>query len=291
MTIISGDTILLGVIGNPISHSFSPLMHNAVLEDQNLNYVYVPLLIDSDHALGAFLTMLRGSNFAGVNVTVPYKEKVIPFLDQLDESASSVGAVNTIIHQEGQLIGYNTDGDGFLLSVKHDLGYDVTGKKVVVCGAGGSAKSIAVALLKSGITQLVILNRTLSRSQELVAQLELLGFDTPVLTYDYQNGLTDHLVTVMADANFVVNTTSLGMTPHVDTAFFDQYTWVNSGHVCYDIVYNPVETRFVKEVSSLGAVSCTGLGMLIGQGCLAFTLFTGNEIGFEIMKKRIEKEI
>ncbi len=273
--VFNGHTHVVGVIGHPITHTVSPSMHHAAYDFLGLNYAFVPFDV-APNRLAEAVAGIRALSLVGVNVTVPYKESVIPYLDDLDPVARQIGAVNVICNVDGRLIGYNTDGDGFVASAKLCCDVDFSGKKVVIIGAGGAAKGIAFAMLAAGISELTILNRTRDRAEALVAQLTSGHVRAISLSEDLSGAYE-----ALRRAHIVVQTTPVGM--RSDESPLVDFSWVIPGQVCVDIIYRPKETLFLKEAEEAGARILNGEGMLAGQGQLAFRLFTGQDVPFEIM--------
>ncbi len=276
----------LFVIGNPIHHSVSPRMHQAVIDELGLDLQYSALRIPSEVDLAAFFDAMKHGGIKGVNVTVPYKEAVLPHLDHLDDAAKRCGAVNTIVNQDGRLIGYNTDGLGLLKSIKEDLGKEVFGQKVVIIGAGGAARGIVDALCQSGIASCAILNRTLSKAETLRYDMESV-YKNPfyVGSTDVQEGSLEW--TWLNDADIVIQSTSVGLSPNDHDTPVKTISWLRPGQLCIDIIYKPLETVFLKQAIAAGAIPLNGVGMLAGQGAAAFELFTGRPANYHLMKKEI----
>jgi shikimate dehydrogenase len=278
---LSGKTHVIGIFGHPVSHSASPGMHNAAYEKLGLDYVYVPFDVEPGR-VGDAVEALRALSIRGVNVTVPHKEAVIEFLDEIDPLAQKMGAVNTIVNESGKLIGYNTDGPGFVAALRHDFDLDVSGRQVVMLGAGGSCRGIIVSLLNAGAASITILNRTVDKAKQMVASLGSNSVSVCALNDTTAND-------VLSQADLVVNTTSVGMVPDVQQSPLHDFSWVQDGQCVYDIIYNPIKTRFLSESESAGARVSNGVSMLAGQGVLAFEYFTGHSCEFEFMKRHIEK--
>ena len=250
-------------------------MHMAAYRALKMDWVYLPFLVDLSDLRQA-LEGVRTFHFAGVNVTIPYKEKVLPFLDHVDSLAQRIGAVNTIVNTDGVLTGYNTDGDGFVLSFqKTGLDFSFDGAHVVILGAGGSARAIAYTLLQQPIASLVLVNRTIETAHCLANDLN----DTRVQV----QGLSPLPTDVLQRATLVINTTSLGMTPMEDLCPVDSFEWVSATTWCCDIIYTPAQTLFLKRAKAAGAHIMNGAGMLAGQGVLAFALLTGRSIDYDVM--------
>lgn len=273
---ISGNTKILGVIGHPVSHTGSPAMQNYMCQRLNLNYVYVAFNVhpnDLQHAIQG----LRALNIAGINVTIPHKENVIPFIDRLDSLAKRIGAVNTIVNQNGILTGYNTDGQGFLIAMMQEKQTQVKNKHVLMIGAGGAAKAIAHAIYQSSPKTFIIANRTKSTAIELANTCNANGI-----------GLDSQLEPALQNADIVINTTALGMGTLKEQSPVPNYDWVTPQKLVCDIIYNPSETIFLKKCREKGAETLNGQGMLAGQGQIAFELFTGYPADYQLLKKQLQ---
>ncbi len=283
MNSITGKTRVCGIIGDPIEHTMSPAMHNAAFEALGLDYVYLPFHVRREE-LACAINGMRALNIVGLNVTIPHKVDVIPLLDKLDAMAERVKAVNTVVNENGVLTGYNTDAPGFLQALR-SRSIEPEGKKIVVLGAGGAAKGVSFILAEAG-ADLAILNRTLSRAEELASQ---------IAPY-YQNKVKamtlseENLKQALDGANVLVNNTSVGMVPEVDQTPVPARL-LKSGMTVFDIVYNPLETRLLGEAKAAGACTIDGLDMLVWQGVLAFEKFTGRKAPFEIMKEAATKAL
>ncbi|MCX6345611.1 MAG: shikimate dehydrogenase [Armatimonadetes bacterium] len=277
---ITGSTRVLGVFGHPVSHSLSPVMHNAAIRALGLDFVYVPFHVLPEN-LEKAVNGIRALDIAGVNVTIPHKERIIKFLDEVSENARRIGSVNTVINERGRLRGESTDGAGFLRSAEAVWGK--IGGKVVILGAGGSAKAVAYALGDAGC-EVVIANRTFDRAMELAQALKAaFGADKSRAV-----GLGgDDLEREIRGADLLVNTTSVGMHPHSDGIPISPEL-IGAGLKVYDLVYNPLETRLVREARANGAEAMTGLGMLIHQGAVSFEMWTGQNAPVEVMAKSVE---
>jgi shikimate dehydrogenase len=277
---VNGSTKLTGLIGSPLEHSVSPQMHNAAYEALGLNYCYVPLKTDPDD-LEAVIDSIRALGFAGVNVTIPHKESVITHLDEVTQLARQIGAVNTVVNQNGRLIGYNTDGPGFIDSLREEAGFTAKGKNAVVIGAGGASKAIVTMLAQEGIKTLVISDIDQERSSELCevinANFEIAPYAAPANSKE--------LTKAIANCDILVNASPVGMHPNIKRTPIDLSCDIKKDAVVYDLVYNPLETELLKWAKSKGAKPVSGIGMLIRQGALSFTLFTEKEPPIEVMKK------
>ncbi len=280
---LSGETKVCGIFGNPIRHSASPRMHGAAYRALGLNWVYVPFLVEPD-SLATAVKAIRSLGIMGVNVTIPHKEQVIPLLDELDDSAHRSGSVNTIVRRGNRLIGYSTDGDGLLLSLKRELNRDVLGQSIFLIGAGGAARSIAFSVVAAGASSLWVSNRTRFRADALCHDIRQVFPNCQVHAMDEGSPKMDD---ALRHADIVINTTPIGMAPNVDAIPYSSIAWVTDKHLVCDIIYKPHPTRWLKEVAERGAQTVGGAGMLAGQGILAFHLFTGFEVPYDIMRNEV----
>ncbi len=283
MSSITGKTKVCGIIGDPIEHSMSPVMHNAAFEALGLDYAYLPFRVRREE-LPEAIAGIRALSVVGLNVTLPHKVDVIPLLDKLDTLAERVRAVNTIVNEGGVLTGYNTDAPGFLQALR-SKSIEPDGKKIVILGAGGAAKGISFILAEAG-ANLVILNRTLPKAEELKSQIaQFYRQNLKAMTLNEEN-----MAKALGGADVLVNTTSVGMVPGVDQTPVPAKL-LKSDMTVFDIVYNPLETRLLREAKAAGARTIDGLDMLVWQGVLAFEKFTGRKAPFEIMKGAAAKAL
>ena len=274
---VSGKTKVCGIIGDPIEHTMSPVMHNAAFQKLGLDFVYLPFRVKKE-ALSGAVDGVRTLNIKGLNVTIPHKVAIIPFLDKLDPLAEKIGAINTIVNDGGVLTGYNTDATGFLQALL-DQGVEPEGKTTVILGAGGASRAISFILAERG-AHLVILNRQLARAEDLAQWItQVFEKDITALTLGEEN-----LAKVLAKADILVNTTSVGMNPDIDKTPVPAGL-LKPGLIVFDIVYNPVQTRLLKEAEAAGAKTINGLDMLVWQGAMAFEKWTGQKAPFELMKR------
>jgi len=281
---ISGKTKVCGVIGDPIEHTMSPVMHNAAFKELGLDYLYVPLRVSKEE-LGKAVESIRALNMRGVNVTLPHKVAIIPFLDKLDPLAKKIGAVNTIVNDDGVLTGYNTDATGFLQALL-DKGVKPEGKKVVILGAGGASRAISFILAERG-THLVILNRLLEFdwAEELAQRISQISKKVRALELNEKN-----LEMMLEGADILINATSVGMHPDVNKTPVPARL-LKPGLIVFDIVYSPIKTRLLKEAEAAGAQTIGGLDMLIWQGAIAFEKWTGQKAPLDLMKKEAIKAL
>ncbi len=264
-----GKTQLVGLIGWPVEHSVSPPMHNAAFETLGLNWHYVPLPVRPGQ-LETALYGLRALGFRGANVTVPHKQAVMPFLDEITETAQAIGAVNTIVVQRDLLLGHNTDAYGFLADLQ-DAGFEPNGKRALVLGAGGAARAIVYALAQSGCS-VTIHNRTPERAADLADDMLSIGVHAPVAWTPGPTGLID---LEFGQFDLLVNATSAGMWPHTGVYPWPETLPLPSHWTVYDLVFNPAETWLLAQARAAGATPIGGLGMLVWQGAAAFEMWTG----------------
>jgi len=282
---ISGKTKVCGVIGDPIEHTMSPVMHNAAFKKLGIDYLYVPFRVRKEELEKAIAGM-RALNIRGLNVTIPHKVEVISFLDKVDPLVEKIGAVNTIVNDGGVLTGYNTDATGFLQALL-ERGVEPKGKNTVILGAGGASRAISFILAERG-ANLVILNRQLELdwAEELAQRISQI-FNKEVKALVLNEG---NLAEVLERADVLVNATSAGMSPNIDETPVPARL-LKPGLVVFDIVYNPVKTRLLGEAEAAGAQTIGGLDMLVWQGALAFEKWTGQKAPLELMKREVIKRL
>ncbi len=283
MTIITSTTKICALIGDPVEHSLSPILHNTAFQLLGLNYVYLCLRVRSV-ALGPAIEGVKSLGLLGFNVTIPHKVAVMTYLDEIDPLAKDIGAVNTVVNRSGRLIGYNTDGLGGLRALE-EAGVTLTGKKVVLLGAGGAARALSFSIAPLA-DRLVILNRTKAKAVTLASNLQK-RFDKKILSGTLTR---DTLLTEMLDADVLINSTSVGMHPKHEECVVDE-DLLHSRVTVFDAVYNPIETRLLREAKSVGAKTVGGLSMLVHQGALAFKIWTGVTPPIKVMSRAVEKAL
>lgn len=261
---------LYGLFGDPVAHSLSPELQNEAFRLLGIKGVYLKFRIKPAE-LGQAFTAVRLLKFGGVNITIPHKEKVIPYLDQLVGDALLTGSVNTVVAADGRLTGYSTDGEGFLLSLRNQGQFAPEGKTVVILGVGGAARAIAFRLVQERITTLYLVGRKVEKTCQLVAALrEKTGFTAEGFSF-----AAPDLQQLAGQADLIINATPLGMVP--DTNRYPAFPLEDCRPGCLvaDLVYRPLETAFLKRARRLGLPTLDGLGMLVYQGILACRLWTG----------------
>lgn len=263
---IDGSTKVAGVIGYPIGHSLSPLMHNTAFRELGLDFVYVPFPVHPQDLAQAIRGM-RALGIVGLNVTVPHKVAVMEYCDELTEDAQRIGAVNTIINRDGVLIGDNTDARGFVTSLGSPA--YITGQEVLLLGAGGAARAIAFGLLQHKPKRLTIANRSKERGIQLVKSLAPFG---PVESVELGDEL---FIQRLASSGLIIHATSCGMYPACDESIITDATLLPKDALVCDIVYNPLKTKLLALAEAAGCQILDGLGMLVHQGAIAFEAWTG----------------
>jgi shikimate dehydrogenase len=274
---------LVGVFGHPVAENPTIVMQEAGFAALGLNWRYLNIEVLPDD-LAAAVQGLRAMNFQGINCTIPHKVAVLQYLDDVSPDAKLMGAVNTVRRDGKRLIGENTDGKGFLRSLREDAGVDPNGLRIVVLGAGGAARAMTVELALAGASHITIVNRSAERARPLVA---LLNENTPThATYVPW----DIAFSIPSDTHVLVNTTSIGLYPNVTDKPNIDYATIKPGMVVCDVIPNPPHTPFLDEAAKRGARTLDGLGMLVNQGAIAFKMWTGHDAPVEAMRKALAAE-
>lgn len=278
---ISSEASVFGVIGDPIRHSKSPLMHNCALQALGIDGVYTALHVKPEDIEDA-ICGIRALGYRGINVTIPHKVNVIPLLDELDKGAKFIGAVNTIVNDNGRLIGYNTDGIGYVRSLKEEVEPDLAGKRILVIGAGGAARGIVYALTQESPAIIWIANRTIERAEELALALRHCG--------KLEGIGTEQISEICEDVDIIINTTSVGMFPNVEDMPIS-LDGFRTDIIVSDLIYNPLETAFLRQARDRGSRTHGGLGMFVYQGAYAFEYWTGQAAPIEVMRQAVLKSL
>ena len=279
-------TLLAGIFGYPIRHSISPAMHNAAFQHIGVDAVYEAWETAPDD-LAEGVAALRGENYLGANVTVPHKQAVMKHLDEIDDLATRIGAVNTIVNRSGRLVGSNTDALGFINSLKGEAGVSVSGLQVVLVGAGGAARAAAYALADEQAGALTIANRTVERARSLAEELRRASMETTAF-----NIVAPEFMLACKRADLIVNSTSVGMLhgPAEGESPIPAAV-INSESVVYDMVYNPPDTPLLVDAERKGAKCVGGLPMLVYQGAAAWSRWTGQEAPVDVMFKAAKEAL
>ncbi len=277
---IDGYTRTCGLIGNPVEHTMSPIIHNTLSKRLGMNLVYVPFHVPDGHlkeaVAGAFAL-----NLLGLNVTVPYKSEVIPFLKDLDPLAEQIGAVNTLVRQEDGYKGYNTDILGLYRAMCGD-DVKIEGENVLILGAGGVARAVAMLLAQKGASRILLLNRSLDKAVCVAEEVNAVAGRRLAEAMP----LSDHRKLPEGERYLAIQATNVGMYPNVDEAVITDDSFYQKIHTGYDLIFNPSQTRFMKLVKDHGGRAFGGMKMLLYQGIIAYELWTGAQVG-----KELEEEI
>lgn len=282
---ITCKTKILGIFGYPISHTLSPAMHNAVIKALGLDMAYLPFEVKPSNLKEA-INGIKSLGIIGVNITIPHKESVIRFLDDISEEARLVGAVNTIVNKDRKLVGYNTDGSGYMASLKEELGFNPKSKRIIIIGAGGAARGILSALATQKTKSITVANRTLSRAVSLIKAFKGKFRDTRFEAIDLDNNM---LKMSFNSVDLLINTTSVGMKQ--SKALKIPLETLPKIAIVSDIIYNPLETLLLKKAKKLGLTTHGGLGMLVHQGARSFKLWTGMDAPMNVMRKAALKAL
>ena len=276
---IKGSTNIVGLIGHPVEHSFSPPMHNAAFDALGMDWAYVAFDVNPND-LSSAIGGAKSLNIEGFNVTIPHKIEVMQFLNELDEVASLIGAVNTIDLKN--LKGYNTDGIGAVRAIEEVS--PIKDKDVIVAGAGGASRAISFYLAKFGANSITILNRNVNKAQNLAE--DVLKSD---LISDVKSDSVSQINGYLGNADILVDTTPLGMDPHIDDEPIARADNMHEDLVVFDAVYNPNETVLIKEAIKAGAKPVYGIKMLLYQGAESFKIWTGQDAPVDVMEKALNE--
>lgn len=278
---IKGSTNIVGLIGHPVEHSFSPPMHNAAFDALNMDYAYVAFDVNPNDLKSA-IEGAESLNIKGFNVTIPHKVDVMQYLDELDEVARLIGAVNTIDFKN--LKGYNTDGIGAVKAIEEVT--SIKNKNVIVAGAGGASRAISFYIAKYGAESLTILNRNEAKAESLASDVSDSGLIGEV-AYDSINAIGNY----MEGADVLIDTTPLGMHPNISDEPIVKADMMDEDLVVFDAVYNPNETVLIKEVIKANAKPVYGIKMLLYQGAESFKIWTGKTAPVDVMEKALRNTL
>ena len=286
---ITGHTQLLTLMGYPIRHTHSPLMHNEALKVSGLDYAYLCFEVDNDNLEDAINSM-KALKVRGGNVTMPNKIEVIKYLDKLSEEAKMCGAVNTIVNSGGILTGHITDGIGYLRAIQ-DLGADIKGQKITLVGAGGVGKTMQVSLARAGVAELSVFNVKDKFWQRAEDTVEMINQQTECKAALYDLADLDKLKDEIHSSYLVANATGVGMKPLEGKTYIPDKSFFREGMYVTDVIYSPKETAFLKLAKQAGCITMNGLPMMLFQGAESFKLWTGMDMPIDHMKKFLEKNI
>ena len=272
--IINGNTKIVGLIGHPVEHTFSPQMHNAAFEKLKMNYIYTAFDVKPEN-LNKVIENAEALDIKGFNVTIPHKVNVIQYLNDMDETAKQIGAVNTVDFKN--LKGYNTDGLGAVKAIEEIT--KVKNKNILIAGAGGASRAIAFYLKKNNVSEITILNRNIRKAQNLADELEA--------TSDSITKINQHI----KNADILINTTPIGMYPNINDTPITTAENMHEELVVFDAVYNPNKTQLLSEAIKAGAKPVYGIKMLLYQGAESFRIWTGKKAPVETMEKTLKKTL
>lgn len=281
---ITGHTKLTGLLGSPVAHSKSPLMHNESFRLLGLDYVYLCFDVKEDGLKTAF-DGLKKINIAGFNCTMPDKTAICEFLDKLSPAAEMIGAVNTVVNDNGKFIGHNTDGIGYMQSVK-DAGFDIIGDTMTLLGAGGAASSIFVQAALDGVKNINIFSIKDKFWEKAEKMVDMVNQNTNCNAVLYELGNDDILNESISKSKILTNATSVGMAPNIDNCIIKDFSVLNENLIVSDVIYNPMETKLLRLAKEKGCPTFNGLYMLLYQGAEAFKIWTGQDMPVEEIKKK-----
>ncbi|HIC76805.1 MAG TPA: shikimate dehydrogenase [Candidatus Dadabacteria bacterium] len=279
MKTIKGDTKVYAILGSPVKHSRSPDMHNAAFLELQINACYVPLEVKINE-IESVCEMIRSDTIAGSNVTIPYKEEVVKYVDVLTEEASRIGSVNTLYSKQGKLVGDNTDGLGFEKSLFSDLEFNAENKSGIVLGAGGASKAVTTKLCQGEIESLVIFDIDKKKAEELINHLQKFNYKS---TIDLIS--SNQINEFSFDSDLIVNCTPIGMKD--DDPLLIAKEVFSKQHYVYDLIYAPLETKLLNFAKLKGAKIMNGMDMLAYQGAESFSIWENVPPPYEIMKKEL----
>ena len=273
---------LTGVFGDPVDDNPTGVVEEAAFAAKNLNYRYLTIKVLPED-LGKAMDSVKIFGMKGINLTMPHKIKVLPYLDELSPAAEIIGAVNTVIQKEGKLFGENTDGKGFVTALKNS-GETLDKKNVTILGAGGAARAIAVECALNRAAHINIINRSIEKGEELASLIQM-KTDSSAKYLNWKSNMA-----IPSDTDILINATSIGFSPNVTDKPDIDYTTITPEMCVCDVIFNPAETIFLKTAAENGAKTITGLGMLVQQAALNFTLWTGVEAPVDVMEDALKKE-
>lgn len=281
---ITGHTVLTGLLGSPVAHSISPMMHNEAFRQLGLDFAYLAFDVGTDH-LKTAVDGLKVMGVRGFNLTMPDKNLMCSLVDKLSPAAEIGGAVNTVVNDDGFLTGYTTDGIGFMRSVA-EAGEDIIGKKMTLLGAGGAAASIMIQAALDGVAEISIFNirdTFFTRAESIIEKLKE-KTECKLNLYDFSD--PEVVKREIAESRILVNGTSIGMAPNTDRSIITDESVFRRDLFVFDVIYNPEETLLLKMAKAAGCKTLNGLNMLLYQGAAAFELWTGRKMPVEIIKEK-----
>jgi shikimate dehydrogenase len=281
------DTEKLGVIGYPLKHSLSPLIHNNAIEILGLNYQYQPIEIKPGK-FDASVSGLKMMKIKGFNVTIPYKEQILSYLDETSKEVNVIGAANTIVNIDGKYKGYNTDAVGIKASLD-DFANELKDSKVIVLGAGGASRAVIYSLIEHfGVSEIHLFNRTKAKAEKIKSQFSKKVNFNGIKSYEFDE---TQIIEKSQEAALIINTTPIGMHPDIKNIPINNEGLFQKDKIYFDLIYNPLKTEFLKKAGNKGAVTINGLKMFVGQAAEAFKLWTGKEFPIEENEELIKRKL
>ena len=280
---IDGSTTMVGVFGAPITHTASPAMHNAAFDALRMNWCYLAFHVEPQH-LQTALHGARDMGMAGVNLTVPHKVLALDYLDEVDSEARKLGATNTILIDKRKLRGMNTDGYGFVKAIEEDFNLPLKAKRILIIGAGGAGRSIAVKCAMESAAKIFVANRTLAKTEPIAREIHATKTQFAPIEFNAEN-----IAKVMRDVDLVVNATSVGLEPGDSLALPAEIFSPNL--YVYDLIYRPAETEFLRVAAHAGAKVANGASMLLHQGAKAFEIWTKRKAPLAVMRRALRTAI
>ena len=282
---LTGKTKLTALLGSPVKHSISPLMHNESFNLLGLDYVYLAFDVN-EQTLAKAVAGLKEIGICGFNLTMPNKNKIIELVDHLSPAAKLIGAVNTVVNTNGILTGHNTDGTGFIQSMK-DVDFEIAEKNITILGNGGAATAIAAQVALDGAREINIFSRPQSRFATRTAKLvDDITQTTNTIAHTYSLSDLSQLRTTIKSSDLLVNATSVGMAPNTDDSIITDGTLFHESLFVADVIYEPKMTKFLQLAEENGCKTCNGMYMLLHQGAEAFKLFTGYDMPVEAVRTK-----
>lgn len=281
---ITGHTVLTGLLGSPVAHSISPMMHNEAFRQLDLDYVYLCFDVGTEN-LKTAVEGLKTIGIRGFNCTMPDKNLMCELADKLSPAAKMMGAVNTVLNENGVLTGYNTDGVGYMQAVK-DAGYDIIGKKMTLLGAGGAATAVCVQAALDGVKEINVFSirdQFYDRARQMIDTINK-ETNCKANLYDFEDESV--LKKSIDESDILTNGTSVGMAPKTDACIIKDASFLHEGLIVSDVIYNPRETKLLQMAKANGCHTFNGLYMLLYQGAEAFKIWTGKDMPVEIIKEK-----
>ncbi len=281
-TTISGSTRLVALLGDPVQHSISPAMHNKAFQVLGLNYAYMAFTAN-EYNLQSIVEAMKTLNVLGFNVTMPIKQRILPYLDQLSFEAEMIGSVNTVKNENGKLIGYNTDGLGYIKDLR-EKGLAIKEQSFLLVGAGGAATSIAVELARAGAGKITVFNRSIEKADYIISLVKKIENHCEVFALKFEDKI---LTQELKKADVLINCTPLGMGSQEGISIIKDPMIMHKDLIISDLIYVPEKTALIKQGEQRGCKTINGSGMILWQGALAFEIWTGREMPIQTIKQRL----